>query len=326
MLMDGGAVQSRSSLLPLEHLFYKLTDVIDPAAAVQPLPELLERLRGSGLRRGVGLVAGEAAERAAPGARGAIPTGFAALDDALRTGGWPRGSLALLDAPRGAGATSLAIRSLASAQAAGGIVAWIDAAGCLDPASVERGGVSLEWLLVVRPASVAEGLELAGWIARGGLVDALVLDLGEGRGGRGSSALVAGLDRLGRLLAHGRSVTLLLAGERWREAVGRVASVRLSLRREAWLAVGRDLVGQRVRATVDRNRWALAGAAATLDLWFAEGRRVDPLLPSLAVPDEVVPDLEHEVAVPDVADLADLADLADVAAREERPALRLLSA
>jgi hypothetical protein len=52
----------------------------------------------------------------------------------------------------------------------------------------------------------------------------------------------------------------------------------------AWLAVGRDLVGERVRAHVARHRWALAGASADLDLWFTEGRRIDPLLPSLAMP------------------------------------------
>ncbi|HET6744564.1 MAG TPA: hypothetical protein VFH90_01770, partial [Candidatus Limnocylindria bacterium] len=66
--------------------------------------------------------------------------------------------------------------------------------------------------------------------------------------------------------------------------VGRVAGVRVALRRQAWLAVGRDLVGQRVEATVTRQRWALAGGSAELDLYFAEGRRVDPLLRAAAAP------------------------------------------
>lgn len=275
-------------------------------APVQPLPELLERLRARGLRQGVGPVAAQPAELATPGVRDAISTGFPGLDAALRTDGWPRGSLALLDAPRGAGATSLAIRSLAAAQEAGGIVAWIDGAGCLDPATLARMGVALEWLLVVHPASESEAVELAGWIARSGLVDALALDLGEGRAG---ASLTGGLDRLARLLVRGRAVTLLLAGERLRAATAPVASVRVSLRREAWLAVGRDLVGQRVQATVTRHRWALAGATASLDLWFAEGRRIDPLLPVLAVPGE-------EVA----------AATGEAAETEARPALRVLSA
>ncbi len=250
-------------------------------------------------------MAAQPAELATPGVRGAVPSGFVALDAALRTDGWPRGSLALLDAPRGAGGTSLAIRSLAAAQSAGGIVAWIDAAGCLDPATLSRLGVNLEWLLVVRPASASEAVELAGWIARSGLVDALALDLGEGSGSEG---LVGELDRLGRLLVRGRAVTLLLAGERLRRAASRVAAVRLELARTAWLAVGRDLVGQRVQATVARHRWALAGATASLDLWFGEGRRIDPLLPGLAAP--------HEVAAPAVAAYE----------TGERPALHILSA
>jgi recombination protein RecA len=293
-------------------------------------------------------MAGEAPAASSPSNRGAISTGFIALDGALGTGGWPRGALALLDAPRGAGATSLAIRSLAAAQEAGGIVAWIDGAGCLDVAGLARMGVSLEWLLVVRPASVSEGVELAGWLARSGLVDATVLDLGEGseesegsglsvRGGAcaGSGALVAALDRLGKLLVRGRSVALLLTPERLRAVAGRVAAVRLSLEREAWLAVGRDLVGQRVRATVDRHRWALAGAAATLDLWFAEGRRIDQLLPPLALPRDVAPEVPVAAASLDlIASRSHGPTLAPVAARdrggardlEERIALRVLSA
>src|SRR5438067_3235404 len=294
-----------------------MTDVNRPATAVRPLPELLESLRAKGLRRGVGPMAGEAVAAPSPSNRGAIPSGFSALDDALRTGGWPRGSLALLDAPRGAGATSLAIRSLAAAQEAGGIVAWIDAAGCLDAATAERLGIQLEWLLVVRPASVLEAVELAGWLARSGLVDAMALDLGESPDQAGINGLIAGLDRLGKLLVRGRSVALLLSGEWLRAAVARVAAVRLALEREAWLAVGRDLVGQRIRATVTRHRWALAGETASLDLWFGEGRRIDALLPPLAVPREAAPALLPALA-PDAA-------IAE-AEPEEQPALRVLSA
>ena len=264
---------------------------------------------------------GEAVAEASPSNRGALPTGFSALDEALRTGGWPRGSLALLDAPRGAGATSLAIGSLAAAQQAGGIVAWIDAAGCLDAATAERLGIQLEWLLVVTPSSVLEAVELAGWLARSGLVDAMALDLGESpdpASGERQAGLVAGLDRLGQLLVRGRSVALLLTGEWLRAAVARVAAVRLALEREAWLAVGRDLVGQRIRATVTRHRWALAGETASLDLWFGEGRRIDTLLPPLAVPREAAPALLPAALAPAV-------EVAE-AELEEQPGLRVLSA
>ncbi len=244
----------------------------DAARLVRPLPELLEALRSHGLRQGTD-----------PGpmvAADPLPTGHASLDAALRSGGWPRGALALLDAPTGGGTTSLALGSLAACQADGGLVAWLDPAGRFDPATAARLGVALEWLLVVRPADPAEAVELAGWLARTRLIDLLVLDLADAPPPRG-------LDRLADLLLRAGGTGLLLAGRAGREAAGRVAGVRVTLARRAWLAVGHDLVGQRVEATVTRHRWALAGGHAELDLWFGEGRRIDPLLRSAAAPHEV---------------------------------------
>lgn len=246
----------------------------DVSRPVRPLPELLEALRDRGLRRGMD-----------PGpmapSRPALPTGQPRLDAALGTGGWPRGALAMLDAPLGSGATSLALGTLAACQAAGGVVAYLDTTRSLDAATASRLGVNLEWLLVVRPADAAEAVELAGWLAREGRIDALVLDLA-GTGATGGR-LTRALDRLADLLVRAGCVTLLLAGT-GREMAGRVASVRVALERRAWLGAGRDLVGQRVEATVTRQRWALAGGRTELDLFFAEGRRVDPLLRNAAAP------------------------------------------
>jgi recombination protein RecA len=249
----------------------------DVSRPVRPLPELLDALRGHGLRRGV--EPGPMAPNRPP-----LPTGQPPLDAALGTGGWPRGALALLDAPVGGGATSLALGTLAACQAAGGVVAYLDTARSLDPATASRLGVNLEWLLVVRPADAAEALELAGWLAREGRIDALVLDLAGAGLPRGlSRGLSRGLDRLAGLLVRSGGVALLLAGA-GAEAAGSVASVRVALQRRAWLAVGSDLVGQRVEATVTRHRWALAGGSAELDLYFAEGRRVDVLQRAAAQP------------------------------------------
>jgi hypothetical protein len=268
-------------------LFYTLTDVDVAVLTPRALPDVLEALRDKGLRKGVGPMPGRTAS--APSVRSGQPE----LDAALGTGGWPRGALALIDAPIGAGATSLALGSLAACQADGGVVAWLDLDGVFDPATADRAGVRLEWLLVVRPHDPAEAVELAAWLARSRLIDAFVLDLG-------AEAAAPGLDRLPQLLTRAGGVGLVLAPGA-RETVGRVAGVRVTLERLAWLAVGRDLVGQRVEAVVTRHRWALAGGRAELDLWFAEGRRVDPLLAAAAVArtDEAV---------------------------EERPALRILTA
>lgn len=296
--------------------------MIQPTAPVRPLPELLSALRDRGLRRGIGPMAGEApaeapsfVDRGLLG-RGSLPTGQPALDVALRTGGWPRGALAQLDGPRGSGATSLALGSVAACQERGGIAAWIDAAGSFDPATATRLGVRLEWLLLVRPASVPEALELAGWLVRSGLIDVTVIDL-EGsdvvrRGTRTTDPdrLGSGLTRLAALLARGRSLGILLPSDRLRRPAAATAGVRVELARRAWLTIGHDLVGQRVGASVARHRWALAGGEATFDQWFREGRRIDPLLPGLAVPREI-PTAAIGPAV---------------AAAEEQPELRVLSA
>ena len=244
------------------------------AVAVSPsLATALETLRARGLalRRG-------SDPEPIEGARPPIPTGHPGLDEALGSGGWPRGAVTLLDAPAGGGGTTLAMTSLAAAQAAGGLVAWLDLDGTFDPAVAARLGVHLEWLLVARPRGSGEAIDLAAWLGRSGLIDALVLDLG-----LGPEAVPdrRALDRLGSLLARSGATSALLLAPAGRAAAGAVVGVRVALRRRAWLAIGRDLVGQRVEAVVERHRWALAGGVAELDLWFGEGRRLDALAPDV---------------------------------------------
>jgi hypothetical protein len=248
-------------------------------AVSSSLSQALEtlRARGLGLRRGSEPATLEQA-------RPSIPSGSAELDAALAggrggTGGWPRGAVALLDAPLGSGASTLALTTLAAAQAAGGLTAWLDLDGTFDPSTAARLGVSLEWLLVARPRDPAESVELAAWLGRSGLIDALVLDLGER-----SAPDRRALDRLGQLLARSAATAALILAPGGRVSAGAAAGVRVALHRSAWLAVGRDLVGLRVEAVVARQRWALAGGSAQLDLWFGEGRRIDPLVRAAAQP------------------------------------------
>jgi recombination protein RecA len=244
------------------------TDVAASPSLVNALESL--RVRGLGLRRGS---EPEPLDTSRPG----VPSGHAALDAALAggrgsRGGWPRGALALLDAPAGGGATTLALNAVAAAQADGGLAAWLDLDGTFDPAVAACEGVGLDWLLVARPHD-PEAIDLAAWLGRSGLIDILVLDLGE-RGVPDRRAL----DRLGSLLSRSGATSALVVAPAGRPVAGAVAGVRVGLHRSAWLAVGRDLVGQRVRAVVERHRWALAGGSAELDLWFGEGRRIDRLL------------------------------------------------
>src|SRR5688572_7508356 len=101
------------------------TDITASPSLAKALESL--RARGLDLRRG-----GEPEPLEA--SRPAVPSGHIRLDSALGTGGWPRGALAVLDAPVGGGATTLALSSVAAAQAAGGLTAWLDLDGTFDPA------------------------------------------------------------------------------------------------------------------------------------------------------------------------------------------------
>ncbi|HEX5396070.1 MAG TPA: hypothetical protein VFX74_03165 [Candidatus Limnocylindria bacterium] len=206
--------------------------------AARPLADILEALQSKGLHKGVGPMPGQVIVPA-------VPTGQPRLDEALRTGGWPRGSLALLDAPLGAGATSLALDTLSACQSAGGLVAWLDLEGSFDPSTAARSGVNLDWLLLAHPRDALEAVELAAWLARTRLLDVLVLDLGL------ASVASRSLARLPELLVRFGGVVLSLAPSA-RDVVGGVAGIRVSLERRAWLAVGRDLVGERIHATVAR--------------------------------------------------------------------------
>lgn len=256
---------------------------LSTAAPARPLPEVLAHLRRHGVRRGV-------TDPSAP-SQPPIATGHESLDAALRTGGLPRGSLTLLDALPGTGATTLALGTLAAAQAAGGLAAYLDLGRALDPATAARLGVQLEWLLIVRPTSVTEALELGGWLARSRLIDLLVLDLLGARNGEGAAVI----ERLPPLLSRTSATAVLLARGPLREAGVRAAGIRIGLERRAWLAVGRDLVGQRVEATVARHRWAAPGGRAALDLWFAEGHRIDRFAMRLAAP-RIVPSAAQSAA------------------------------
>jgi recombination protein RecA len=205
-----------------------------------------------------------------------VPTGFATLDAVLGTGGLPRSATVALRGGASSGRTTLALRVAAEAQAAGSIVAWLDLARAFDPVEAVARGVRPEWLVVLVPQDLEEALALAGSLLAARTVDLLVLDLPEGR-----DPAVAGVrvgDRLGRLAALARRAGTLLVvlapdglGRGLAAAVDEASGLRLELRRSGWIRLGRDVVGQRCRATVARNRYGPPGRAAELAILYAEG-------------------------------------------------------
>jgi RecA/RadA recombinase len=213
-----------------------------------------------------------------------IHTGFAALDAILGPGGLPRNASVAIRGDGSSGRTTLVLRLAAEAQNAGSIVAWLDLSRSFDPVEAVARGVRLEWLVVITPETLDEGLAIGGSLLAGRSVDLLVLDLPGGRlAATDKPARIA--DRLGRLAALARrSETLFVVLEPPGDAgglttaVAEATSLRLELARRSWIRLGRDVVGQRTEALVARNRYGPPGRRATLRILYAEGGERDACL------------------------------------------------
>jgi RecA/RadA recombinase len=209
-----------------------------------------------------------------------VRTGFPALDAIVGPAGLglPRAaSVALTGAPS-SGATTLALRLVAEAQADGAIVAWLDLARALDPVEAAARGVRLDWLVVLTPETLDEGLSISGMLLAARSVDVLVLDLPPrpNPGAGTTQAKVA--DRLRRLAALARRAETLLVALQppgltagLATAVAESTGLRLELERRAWIRLGRDVVGQRTEAIVARSRYGPPGRRAELRILYAEG-------------------------------------------------------
>jgi hypothetical protein len=212
-----------------------------------------------------------------------VRTGFSELDGIVGPGGLPRNaSVALRGAPS-SGATTLALRLVAEAQADGAIVAWLDLARALDPVEAVARGVHLDWLVVLTPETLDEGLSIAGMLLAARSVDVLVVDLPPRPNVGTTPAKVA--DRLRRLAALARRAeTLLVALEPpglapgLATAVAESTGLRLELARTSWIRLGRDVVGQRTEAFVARSRYGPPGRRAELRILYAEGGERDRCL------------------------------------------------
>jgi RecA/RadA recombinase len=238
-----------------------------PAPAVAPLPDVGPRTE----------------PRLDPSDR-VIHTGFAALDAILGPGGLPRNASVAIRGDGSSGRTTLVHRLAAEAQDSGSIVAWLDLSRSFDPVEAVARGVRLDWLVVITPETLDEGLAIGGALLAGRSVDLLVLDLPGGRlAATDKPARIA--DRLGRLAALARrSETLFVVLEPPGDAgglataVAEATSLRLELARRSWIRLGRDIVGQRTEALVARNRYGPPGKRATLRILYADGGERDTCL------------------------------------------------
>ncbi|MDP2958024.1 MAG: recombinase RecA [Longimicrobiales bacterium] len=255
----------------------------------------------------------------APGAKvqiEGIPTGAINLDAAIGVGGMPRGRMSEVFGPESSGKTTLCLHVIANAQRGGGIAAFIDAEHALDVGYSRKLGVDVDSLLVSQPDTGEQALEIAEVLIRSNAVDVVVIDsvaalvpraeiegeMGDSHVGLQARLMSQALRKLTGAVS--RSNTAVIFTNQIREKVGVMfgnpettsggralkfyASIRLDIRRIGAIKDGQEVVGNRTRVKVVKNKCAPPFRQAEFDIMYDEGISHLGLLVDLGVENNIV--------------------------------------